>query len=278
MEYSMCIIKPTEDAAMKKWNHSCEPIEGGVRIKNSRYYFDYTYNAPGDLIDIVEPQIYATVHNNNVYRFGYRFNESASSSDRTKFIHSIKQIGDNPLSNDQLEQFIKRPLKYLNDEVNLYKIDCLVYPLSQRSPLVSKMIKCINEMTSHHMHRCSFELVKQAPQNIEFDFDLFESEHGDEQGYQAMLKHVNETLLPKLRSLDYFSIAQNVKSKYRPYITGFIDFSNMDDIEKFSKFQGTNILVVDDINTTGSTLNEILRKLGELNNNCNIFVYTLLGK
>lgn len=263
---------------MKRYIHASQPLEGGVRVENNRYYFDYTYNAPDDIIDIVEPQIYATVHNNNIYRFGYRFNDSASSSDRTKFIHAIKQIGDNPLSDDQLEQFIKRPLKYLNDEVNLYKIDCLVYPLSQRSPLVSKMIKCINDMTSHDMQSSSFELVKKAPTQIDFDFSAFERDYESKQGYQSMLKHVNETLLPKLRSLDYFSIAQNVRSKYRPYITGFIDFDTEEDVRRFSKLQGDNILIVDDINTTGSTLNEILRKLGQLNTDCNFFVYTLIGK
>lgn len=253
-------------------------IYSGIRKASDGYKLDYTYNYPEDLIDIVEPQLYNSIHDNDIYHFGYRFNDSASSADRTAFIHSVKQIGDDPLDDNELEQFIKRPLKYLNQKINLYDIDCMVYPLSNRSPLVAKIVRCIGDMTSHDTKRSSFEFVKTAPTDIGFDFDLFESDHGDEQGYKQMVEYVNNQLIPKLHSLDYFSIAQNVKSKYRPYITGFIDFKSLEDVARFSKLQGSNILVVDDINTTGSTLNEILRKLGKVNHHSSIFVYTLIGK
>lgn len=253
-------------------------IYAGVRKVEKGYDTDYSYNYPADIVDIVEPQLYTSLHNNDIYHFGYTFNSSADSSARTEFIHAVKQLGDNPLTDNQLEQFIKRPLKYLNEKINLYKIDCMVYPLSQRSPLVSKMIRCINDMTSHEMHRCSFQFVKQTPTSIGFDFESFESDHGADPGYRDMLKYIKKDLVPKLRALDYFSIARDVKSKYRPYITGFLDFKDQESADKFARLQGANILVVDDINTTGSTLHEILRKLGEINDNSNIFVYTLIGR
>lgn len=253
-------------------------VYSGVRKIDRGFDINYTYNYPNDIIDIVEPQLYETIHNNNVYHFGYRFNDDVDSNDRTKFIHAIKQIGDTKLTDDQLDQFIKRPLKYLNDKINLYKIDCMVYPLSNRSPLVAKIVRAINDMTSHEMHRCSFEFVKTAPVNIGFDFESFEADNSDKAGYNQMIEYINDSLLPKLHSLDYFSIAQNVKSKYRPYITGFIDFKDQESADRFSKLQGDNILLVDDINTTGSTIHEILRKLGKINNNCNIYVFTLIGK
>lgn len=253
-------------------------ISAGVRKEGSGFAIDYNYNAPDDIIYITEPQLYSSEHNNNTYYFGYRFTDDSSSTDRTEFIHSVKQIGDNPLSDGELEKFIKRPLKYLNAAVNLNDIDCIIYPVSNRSPLVSKMIRCVNDMTPHGINRGSYELVKQAPTELGFDFDAFESDHYGEQGYDNMIKHINETLMPKLHSLDYFSIARNVKAKYRPYITGFLDFKDLAELEKFSKLQGSNVLVIDDINTTGSTLNEILRILNSINRNCNIYVYTLIGK
>lgn len=90
--------------------------------------------------------------------------------------------------------------------------------------------------------------------------------------------YVNNVLLPKVHSLDYFSLAHNVKPKYRGYIKNFIQFQDRD-IDKIKKLQeGTNILVVDDINTSGSTLAEIIRQLFALNHSCNIFLYTLIGK
>ena len=253
-------------------------IYAGVRKQDENFIIDYTYNYPEDIIDVVSPQLYSTTKHNHTYYFGYRFKDTAPSTERTEFIHSVKQIGDNPLSDDDLEQFIDRPLAELNNIVNLYHLDCFVYPISNRSPLVSKMIRCINKCTSREMNRCSFEFVKRVPTEIGFDFSSFEADYGDTSGYRDMVKHVKNQLIPKLRNLDYFSIAQNVKSRYRPYITGFLDFKNPEDIEQFSKLKGSNILVIDDINTTGSTLEEILRKLNRVNDSCNIFIYTLIGK
>lgn len=253
-------------------------IYSGIKQDGDHFAVDYTYNYPEDLIDIVEPQLYQSIHKNKIFHFGYRFKDNVNSKDRTAFIHAVKQIGENPLTDSQVEQFIERPLAYLDEEINLYDIDCMVYPLSKRSPLVSKIVRCINDMTSHEMRRCSFEFVKNAPTEIGFDFESFESDYGDSQGYNQMIRYIEEDLLPKLHDLDYFSIAQNVKSKYRPYITGFLDFKDQEESSRFARLQGDNILVVDDINTTGSTLNEILRKLGKINHNCNIYVYTLIGK
>ena len=254
-------------------------VGAGVRKEgDNNFFIDYTYNYPEDIIDIEEPQLYSSIHDNHIYRFGYRFKDDVDSKSRTAFIHSVKQIGDHPLTDSQLDQFIKRPLAYLDDMINLYDIDCMVYPASNRSPLVIKMIRAINDMTSHDMHKCSFELVKQAPTNISFDWGAFESEHVDDAGYRDSVRYIENVLLPKLHDLDYFSIARDVKSKYRKYLTGFLKFADIADIEKFSRLQGANILVVDDINTTGSTLQEILRILSKLNHECNIFVYTLIGK
>lgn len=195
-------------------------IYSGARIDKDHICIDYTYNHPDDIVDVIEPQMYSRIKGNAIYYFGYKFNDNASALDRAKFINAIKQLDDKGLTDDELEQFIARPLAELNEIINLYDIDCLVYPLSNRSPLVSKIIKCINSMTSHEMARCSFEFVKSAPSSLVFDKD----------------------------------------------------------IEKLSKLQGPNILVVDDINTTGSTLNEILRKIGQINKNCNIYIFTLIGR
>lgn len=128
------------------------------------------------------------------------------------------------------------------------------------------------------MGRVSFELVKKAPTEVEFDWEQLEADTADDPNqYKQMRRYAEDVILPAIRELDYFSLAQNVKPKYRKYIMNYLDFANARELEKFSKLQGSNILVVDDINTSGSTLNEILRILNKVNQNCNIYVYTLIG-
>ena len=161
----------------------------------------------------------------------------------------------------------------------MYDIDCFVYPGSGRSKLVQKMGSIINEFTSRDTSRISFELVKSIPTDIQFDWEMFDSDFKYEQDssrYINMKKYVEETLLPSIHDLDYFSLAESVKPKYRKYIKNFLRFSE-EDLIRFSNLQCQNILVVDDINTPSSTLNEILRIINRINYRCSIFVYTLIG-
>lgn len=255
-------------------------VKAGIHPDDTsdKYVIDYTYNYPEDIIDIVPPQLYRSEHGNNVYWFGYRFNDDVSSKDRTAFINYIKGLSDTKIPEHDLERLIELPLAELNETINLYAIDCFVYPGSKRSQLVNKMIHIINRFTSRDMNRLSFELVKSVPTDIEFDWRLFKSDNGDDENrYNMMKEYVDNTLMPMIHSLDYFSLAHSVKPKYRKYIKNYLSFKD-EDIEEFAGLKGKNILIVDDINTSGSTIDEILRVIGKINNSCNIYVYTLIGK
>ena len=77
----------------------------------------------------------------------------------------------------------------------------------------------------------------------------------------------------------YFTIAKNVKkSKFRPYIMNFLRFRNEEDKMLCASIRKQNILVVDDVTTSGSTLNEMLRALRVLNEDNDITIFSLLGR
>ena len=112
---------------------------------------------------------------------------------------------------------------------------------------------------------------------IEFDWESFEADYGDDSyRYSQMSDYVKNELLPKIHNLDYFSLAHSVKPKYRRYIKNFL---NLDEIQanRLASLKGNNILIVDDINTSGATIDEILRIISLINNSCNIYIYTLIG-
>lgn len=252
-------------------------IEAGIREQKEGYVFDYTYNYPSDIVNLVSPQLYRSTHGNRVYWFGYEFNPGVSSYQRKRFIDYVKGVGDRSMPDEQLEKFIQLPLKELNSIVNTYHIDCFVYPKSGRSPLVSKMISAIARITSRDMDKCSIELVKSAPTDIQFDWDSFDADYsGNANRYNQARNYVEEVILPGIAEKDYFSLAACVKPKYRKYITNLFQLS-YDDINRLSGLQGSNILIVDDINTSGSTIDEVLRIIQKLNTDCNVFIYTLIG-
>ena len=83
--------------------------------------------------------------------------------------------------------------------------------------------------------------------------------------------------MPRIFELSYFSLADNVKPKYRQYIEDYLIVDNQTS-QAIEAIQKGKILIVDDINTSGSTLREIIRIVKQINNNCAIFIFTLIGK
>lgn len=58
----------------------------------------------------------------------------------------------------------------------------------------------------------------------------------------------------------------------------FLKFKNEESEKAFAALNNPNILVVDDINTSGATLNEIIRIAKKVNPQSKIFIFTILGK
>lgn len=254
-------------------------IEGVRKIDDGKFEIDYSLNLPTDIINIYSNHLYTSSFGNNIYWFGYRFNEEISSKTRSEFINYIKGLTTPKITEQELDKFIIYPLKELNKYINQYHIDCFISPRSGRSALVQKMIELIGNYTSRNMERCNFELIKLLPSNVTFDWKSFDNDFtGNEQAYMDIYNYIENLLLPSIHSLDYFSLAKAVKPKYRKYIQNYLDFSSESVKNTFKKLKCRNILIVDDINTSGATLQEILRIINDINTDCNIYIYTLIGK
>ena len=133
------------------------------------------------------------------------------------------------------------------------------------------------------------ELVKALPASISFDMDGYEQsylndvlENGRPRYTQAQkeeVKHSIQTMLDLIHQKDYFTIAKDVrKSRFRPYMMNFLKFATEQDEQLCATIRKQNILVMDDVTTSGSTLNEILRVLRILNEDNYITVFSLIGR
>lgn len=248
----------------------------GITTNDSEYVFDYTKDDDSDLINMVEYKIYKSKINDKIYYFGYKFTDSSSKKERTEFINFIKGYGDKCIKPKELQRFIDRPLNELNKSIGLGNIDVIVYPESQKNTLNQSIIKSVTNFMPRNKEYGSYSMVKKLPQEITFDYNSFEADKGgkDSQSYKDSIPNI-EKMMKNINSLDYFHIAQDVKTKYRPYIQNYLQPKT-----EFSEniLNAKNILIVDDINTSGSTLREVLRILTEINSRANILIYTLIGK
>jgi hypothetical protein len=253
----------------------------GIYVNNfGEVVYDENSDSVTDVINCINPDIYESEFLGNVYYFGYTFNDNASRKDRTTILKWLKNIDNSGISNRQLEQFINRALNYANKKLNFSEFSALLYPRSNRSDLTKSIVSSIGNFTQHDMKRISFEFVKNSPKDVSFDWESFnadyEGEINDNQ-YNQIYDYIENILIPKIHDLSYFSIADNVKPKYRKYIQNYLTMSNRTN-DFIQSVKDGKILIVDDINTSGSTLKEILRLVQKINNNCDIYIFTLIGK
>ncbi len=252
----------------------------GISYDGNTFDVSFFHKDDSDIIDVCVPFINQTKFDNLTYFFGYQFKPDVSSNVRTKFLHWIKGLDKSNMPSEfTVENLVEPPIAELNKIVNLSTFLCTLYPRSNRSDLTRIIQRGVVHLIPR-MNIESFELVKSTPKNIGFDWKQFNLDYqgtiGDHQ-YQQIKQHIEETLLPKIHNLDYFSIAQNVKYKYREYITNYLQFETTEQEELFRSLNGGNILVLDDINTSGATLTEILKIVRSLAPESKIFIFTLIG-
>lgn len=257
-----------------------DKLTEGISYDGKTFDVSFFHNNDSDIIDVCVPFIHQTKFDNLMYFFGYKFKPDVSSNVRTKFLHWIKGLDNSNMPSEfTVENLVEPPVAELNKIVNLSTFSCTLYPRSNRSDLTRIIQRSVVHLIPR-MNIESFELVKSTPKNIGFDWKQFNLDYqgtiGDHQ-YQQIKQYIEETLLPKIHNLDYFSISQNVKYKYREYITDYLQFETNEQEDLFRSLNGGNILVLDDINTSGATLTEILKIVRSLAPESKIFIFTLIG-
>jgi hypoxanthine phosphoribosyltransferase len=99
------------------------------------------------------------------------------------------------------------------------------------------------------------------------------------QAQKEEVKQSIQTMLDLIHQKDYFTIAKDVrKSRFRPYMMNFLKFATEQDEQLCATIRKQNILVMDDVTTSGSTLNEVLRVLRILNEDNDVTVFSLIGR
>ena len=184
---------------------------------NNSYNISFQNDSKSDIINLMAPEIYEAEFLGNVYYFGYKFKDSVPSKIRSDFIHWLKGLKETKPTDYQYREIIAKPLRVLDKLIGLKNFSLFVYPVSNRSTLVQKIIETCGMMMQRDLRGISAEMVKNLP--------IINNNH-----------------------------------------------------EKDLLIQSDKILLVDDVNTTGAALSEIIRIIRNINVEAEIYVFTLLGK
>ena len=258
----------------------------GVTYNNEeqRFVFDFEHDGTEDIVSLTGNgfQVEAFGH---CFYYGYEFSDQIDGNVRSAFIKYVKfteGLQDNP----DLTHFIKKAVDNLNKQINLYDYDLVIMPESS-SKVNQYMLRYIYRFAQPSLHK--MELIKALPSSISFDMDAYEKqylddvlENGRPRYTQAQKEDVKQSIgkmLDLIHKKDYFTIAKDVKkSRFRPYMMHFLKFATKADEELCASIRQQNVLVIDDVTTSGSTLNEILRTLRILNENNKITIFSLIGR
>jgi hypothetical protein len=256
----------------------------GITFVEGRFVFDFAHDGMNDIITLTGDGYEVRAFGKCFY-YGYEFSGEVAGNVRTEFIKYLKFTGDLK-HNPDLTDFIKSAVDSLHKKINLYNYDLVVLPESS-SDVNDYMLRYIYRFAQPNLQE--MQLVKNLPKNIDFDMAAYERQYLNktlENGRPRYTdKQKNEVkksisdMLDDIHQKDYFTIAKDVKkSRFRPYITRFLTFKSKADEELCSMIRNQNVLIIDDVTTSGSTLNEILRTLRILNEDNEITIFSLIGR
>lgn len=273
-----------------------KPIYCGISGKKDesgkfKFRIDFDNNTSDDVIQFNEPYFYQSDIDDNVYWFGYRFNGKVDKEYRDQFLEYLKNVQWAPELEDEFDEFeydpdmlsdadltkmIRRSLNNIN--INSYNIDTVVYPLSSSNELVRSIVSCMSRILRNADRLTYVEVVKSDPARIEFDVaaclhDLSIGRLQDPKG--IITEDYLNSLIDRIHRQTSFSLRRDIQPmSLRPYVSNFIDMAQV--AKKVET--AANILIVDDIKTTGSTIREIIDVIRRYNDEANIYIFTLLGK
>jgi len=250
----------------------------------NRFEFTFDHDDVSDIISITGGGYQVEAFGKCFY-YGYEFSDDVDGNIRSQFIKYLKfssPIQEHP----ELVQFVQKAINDLNSKINLYDYDLVIMPQSS-SLLNQYMLKYIYRFAQPTLR--SMELVKNMTQNINFDVDAYRRQYLQdvldngrprytEKQKSDVLRNIEE-MMELIHQKEYFTIAKDVKkNKMRPYIMNFLRFASEEEKAICEAIHRNNILVVDDITTSGSTLNEILRTLRIINEDNSITLFSLIGR
>ena len=252
--------------------------------EEQQFVFDFEHDGAEDIVSLTGDGYQVEAFGRCFY-YGYEFGNQVDGKLRTAFIKYVK-FTQNLQETPELTNFIKKAIDNLSHQINLYDYNLVVMPESS-SRVNEYMIRYIYRFAQPLLRK--MELVKALPSSISFDMDAFEEtyldsrlENGRPRYTEAQKDEVKQSInqmLDLIHQKDYFTRAKDVKqSRFRPYMTSFLKFASEKDEQLCAAIRKQNILVIDDVATSGSTLNEILRTLRILNEDNTITIFSLIGR
>lgn len=255
-------------------------LSEGLKFVAPSFVFDFEHDEKNDVIEL-NGSLKSSKIFENTYFFQYEFGNDVSSKTRSDFIHALK-FDQDLLGKENINKFINKALVNLNKAINLSTVDIILYPQSS-SLLTKNIVDKIDYFTDADKY-IKIELAKKQISEINFNWSKFEKycelKNISSNTKEIMTRKMNK-MLDNIQSLDYFSIAKNIKDqKYKRFLKNIYKFYDSNSIKLLQMIKDKKILIVDDIYTSGITIEQIIKAYQMLDpDDSNVIIaFTLIGK
>lgn len=240
-------------------NETVELYEGIREATVNGYMLDWNSDEPEDLVKLEGTCIHITKFNKYIRCYGYKLNKTPlNKNSRNKFLSYIKAE-----STPMRLELINKCIEDFYSKCNIKDFDYVI-----KTPSKSSLNDdIINELSKFD----NFQLIdasKKPVEHLELDMDEINSKFKKDYK-EGFIKYL-QSIIDANKKSGKFSIS-TFKPQYRNFIKPMITFGEVD-IENDSS---TNLLIVDDIFTSGSTINMVLKLLNDIDFQGNVVVLTL---
>jgi phosphoribosylpyrophosphate synthetase len=243
----------------------------GVRVEDDNYIFDFKEDKKDDILKLKFNKDYVVkrVSKGVVSYFTYKLNKKINKGNRYDLLLHIK----NQLGEKEFNSLLNKSVigLYNNPYLNVGSTDIILIP-----ELAGKInISLAQKIKAKIPYAIVVDdaIVKSFPNDIRIDYDKVKDKKLSDKLISSLEKMVE-------RAIDNGGGTFKMKyvpPQFRDFVIDFLTINNQSHKELINRATNGNIIVVDDIRTSGATLKEAYRLLEKNFNPKSIILFSLIG-
>lgn len=207
--------------------------------------------------------------------YGYQYNPKCETPRLQQFREQLKH----PQSINYLDEFVETGILRMSEQVSLDNFKVVVRVKPTRMPTVLDTMQLYIDMHSNSEF-ITFQLLKDTYDNVSFDYDravdALRRRKYDEDSIAMIINRIKTVFEEHKGSLDLFEMKRFLPTSIRKYFTHFLKFGTPEEAKAYKSLQGVNVLMYDDLLTSGATLVEAKRYLTAINPSNTLTCYVLI--
>lgn len=214
------------------------------------------------------------------YVYAYSYRSNADKKQIGLFRNYIKGKYSDLFSTDEdVRDFVEAWVLKLGDYIPFESFGAIVNIQPTKTPALVTIIRDQLEYYINHIE-FDFTLVKQTYENVSFDAKKAANALRKFRYSESRIKETIEKVLQEFDALKQtgrlFEMKNFLPVAIREGFTDYLVFQSDDEKQVYKSLQGTNVLIYDDLITSGSTVKEVIRYLRAINDKNTLTVFILV--